>query len=54
MWWTTIAISVAAAYFEWTYRKKKKLSSESEEAQKLPDPKPVISENAGAAQREVS
>jgi uncharacterized membrane protein YebE (DUF533 family) len=53
MWWTTIAIGLVATYFEWTYRKRKKLSKEP--ATKPPaDSKPVASEDVEAAQREVS
>jgi uncharacterized membrane protein YebE (DUF533 family) len=56
MWWTTLAIGLVATYFEWSYRKRKKVSKETD-PQPPADSKPVTSEHSEemeAAQKEVS
>ena len=47
VWWTTIAISAVAAWFEWQYRRNRRRQSEEE-----PEAKPPVSEKAELPQQE--
>jgi hypothetical protein len=47
VWWTTIAISAVAAWFEWQYRRNRRRQSEEE-----PEAKPPVSEKAELPEQE--
>jgi hypothetical protein len=49
VWWTTIAISAVAAWFEWQYRRNRRRQSEQEPE---PEAKPPASEKALPPEKE--
>jgi hypothetical protein len=47
VWWTTIAISAVAAWFEWQYRRNRRKQSEEQ-----PEAKPSVSDKAALPEQE--